>query len=102
MVNRFTAVVFGESAYARRVCLALVWGVSMAEDTEYYRERARIERIRADEAARANVAAIHAELARMFEAMAEQPELRLGSHASWPASSSPVDPQTASHSARSN
>ncbi len=61
----------------------------MAEDTEYYRERARIERIRVNEADRADVAAIHAELARMFEAMADQPDLRPGSHSTWPASSYP-------------
>lgn len=73
----------------------------MAEDTEYYRERARIERIRVNEADRVDVASIDAALARMFEAMADQPELRPGSRSTWPASSSPVNPQRAPNSARS-
>jgi len=74
----------------------------MSGNTEYYRERARIERNLADEADRADVAAIHAELARMFEAMADQPALRPGSSSTWPTSSSPEDPETASSSASSD
>lgn len=50
----------------------------MSNDTEYYRERARAERALATDAAQANVAAIHAELASLYEAMIDQPELRSG------------------------
>ena len=48
----------------------------MSDETEYYRERANAERALAGEASQANVAAIHAELARLYEAMIDQPELR--------------------------
>ena len=50
----------------------------MTDDIEYYRERALIESRRAAEAENADVAEVHAELARMFEALADQPELRIG------------------------
>jgi hypothetical protein len=45
-------------------------------DVAYYRRRARDERQRAKEAARANVAAIHEELAKQYEALVEHAELR--------------------------
>lgn len=48
-----------------------------SEDIEYYRERAKQEREAAADASQLNVAAIHEELARLYEALAEQPELRL-------------------------
>ena len=41
----------------------------MSDNTEYYRQRARIERKLAKEVSQANVAAIHEELARLYEAL---------------------------------
>lgn len=58
----------------------------MSNDTEYYRERARVERALAAHAAQANVAAIHAELATLYEAMIGQPELRPKRASAWPTS----------------
>lgn len=46
------------------------------QETEYYRARALEERFAATDAKQANVAAIHEELARLYNALAEQPELR--------------------------
>ena len=46
-------------------------------DLEYYRQRAAAERELAQAAERADVAAIHEELARQYEALAEHPELRV-------------------------
>ena len=46
------------------------------EDVEYYRQRAATERAMAKTAGRADVAAIHEELARQYEALVEQDELR--------------------------
>jgi hypothetical protein len=45
-------------------------------DVAYYRRRASDERHRAREASRANVAAIHEELAKQYEALIEHAELR--------------------------
>jgi hypothetical protein len=45
-------------------------------DIEYYRQRARTERRLAAAAERANVAVIHEELARQYEALVEKEELR--------------------------
>jgi len=45
-------------------------------DVAYYRRRADEERQRAKEAPRANVAAIHEELANQYEALVEHAELR--------------------------
>ena len=45
-------------------------------DTEYYRQRASAERELAKHAERANVAAIHAELARQYDALMNRAELR--------------------------
>ena len=45
-------------------------------DIEYYRRRAATERAMAATAERANVKAIHEELARQYEALVEQVELR--------------------------
>jgi hypothetical protein len=47
-----------------------------SRDTEYYRERAERERALARTSNRANVAAIHEELARQYEALVKQAELR--------------------------
>ena len=47
------------------------------DDVAYYRRRASDERKRAREASRANVAAIHDELARQYEALIEHKELRI-------------------------
>lgn len=44
-------------------------------DIEYYRERALTERALAKAAERQNVAEIHEELAKQYEALAEHPEL---------------------------
>ena len=46
------------------------------EETEYYRARALEERFAAADAKQANVAAIHEELARLYTALANHPELR--------------------------
>jgi hypothetical protein len=45
-------------------------------DTEYYRRRAVQERDMALQADRANVAAIHEELARRYQALVDRAELR--------------------------
>ena len=47
-----------------------------SEDIEYYRSRAAEEREAAADAEQSNVAAIHQELARLYDALAAQPELR--------------------------
>lgn len=49
------------------------------DETEYFRERAVTERALAVSAERIEVRAIHAELARLYDALVEQPELRPGS-----------------------
>jgi hypothetical protein len=52
-------------------------GVQMSdEDTEYFRARAVEERERAASSERGDVAAIHEELARQYEALVSQPALR--------------------------
>ena len=48
-----------------------------AQDVEYYRARAVEERRAAADATQSEVALIHAELARLYEALAERPDLRL-------------------------
>lgn len=45
-------------------------------DTAYYRDRANTERSRAIAAARKDVAAVHEELARLYQALVEQKGLR--------------------------
>ena len=47
-----------------------------SKDTEYYRQRAIAERTLALNSQRANVAAIHAELARQYRALVDKAELR--------------------------
>jgi transcription initiation factor TFIIIB Brf1 subunit/transcription initiation factor TFIIB len=47
-----------------------------SNDEDYYRGRALEERIAAEDAAQANVAQIHEELARLYDALADHPELR--------------------------
>ena len=49
-----------------------------SDDIEYYRARAAEERRAAADATQSEVAAIHAELARLYEALIGQPELGLG------------------------
>lgn len=46
------------------------------QDIEYYRHRAATELGMASEAERADVAAIHEELAKQYQALVEQSELR--------------------------
>jgi hypothetical protein len=46
------------------------------DDGSYYRERAQTERAMALASERQNVREIHEELARQYEALAEQAELR--------------------------
>ena len=46
-----------------------------SEDEDYYRARAIEERQAAEDASQREVAMIHAELARRYEALAEGPEL---------------------------
>ena len=50
--------------------------MSAQDDEDYYRGRALEERIAAEDAAQANVAQIHQELARLYDALADHPELR--------------------------
>ena len=45
-------------------------------DVAYYRQRAIDERYRALEASRSNVAVIHMELAKQYQALVDQAELR--------------------------
>ena len=45
-------------------------------DVEYYRQRASAERELAKDARRADIAAIHEELARQYEALVNRAELR--------------------------
>jgi len=45
-------------------------------DLEYYRQRAAAERKLARNAANRDIAEIHEELARQYEALIERPELR--------------------------
>ena len=47
-----------------------------SEDTEYYRQRAADERAMALKAERRDVAAIHEELARQYQALVDDTELR--------------------------
>lgn len=47
-----------------------------AKSTEFYRTRALGERASAEDVAKQNVAVIHAALAKEYEALAAQPELR--------------------------
>jgi len=48
----------------------------ISNDTEYYRRRANDERRLALQSERQNVAAIHEELARQYQALVDQAELR--------------------------
>ena len=50
--------------------------LTMSEDTAYYRERANAERALALKSARQNIAEIHEELARLYQALADQETLR--------------------------
>ena len=52
-----------------------------AHDEEYFRARAIEERQAAADATKSEVALIHAELARLYEALARRPELRTFSKA---------------------
>jgi len=47
-----------------------------SEDISYYRERARVERERAKESSAADIAEIHEELARLYDALVEHETLR--------------------------
>lgn len=47
-----------------------------SSDVEYYRQRAEAERRLAQDSRRADVAAIHEELARQYEALVNRAELR--------------------------
>ena len=49
-----------------------------SSDIDYYRQRAAAERELAKSANRANVAEIHEELARLYEALVEHKQLRPG------------------------
>lgn len=51
--------------------------MSSREEDYYYRARAIEERKAAADASQANVAMIHEELARLYEALAQHPELRI-------------------------
>jgi hypothetical protein len=50
--------------------------MSSQDDEDYFRRRAIEERMAAEDASQANVALIHLELARLYQALADQPELR--------------------------
>ena len=47
-----------------------------SEDFEYYRRRAAQEREAASNSEKQYIAEIHLELARLYDALADQPELR--------------------------
>ena len=47
-----------------------------SEDAAYYRQRAEVERERARSSTREDVALIHEELARLYDALVEHQELR--------------------------
>ena len=47
-----------------------------SEDISYYRERASVERDRAKSSSSADIAEIHEELARLYEALVEHESLR--------------------------
>ena len=51
-------------------------GPHVRTDAEYNRQRAEAETRMAQEASRADVAAIHAELAKQYQALVDQVELR--------------------------
>lgn len=53
-----------------------VVGAVQVSDVEYYRQRASAERELARDAGRADVAAIHEELARQYEALVNRADLR--------------------------
>ena len=48
----------------------------MSEDTAYYRQRATAERALALKSERQDIAEIHAELARLYQALVDQEDLR--------------------------
>jgi len=50
--------------------------MSAQNNEDYYRGRAIEERLAAEDASQVNVAQIHAELAKLYDALADQPELR--------------------------
>ena len=60
-----------------------------AKSSEYYRTRASSERAAAEDVTKQNVAVIHAALAKEYDALAAQPELRpelpeaYGSNGGW-------------------
>jgi hypothetical protein len=63
-----------------------------SEDISYYRERARVERERAKESSSADIAEIHEELARLYDALVEHESLRPTLHivtrrVAWPSTS---------------
>ena len=47
-----------------------------SDEIEYYRMRAEVERKAAADASQSDVAVIHLELARLYEALVREPELR--------------------------
>ena len=47
-----------------------------SEDLEYYRQRAAVERERAKSSSRLDIAEIHEELARLYDALVEHEGLR--------------------------
>lgn len=55
----------------------------LQSDREYYRQRAVAAREMAEDAANAEVAAIHKELARQYDALAERPELECSAPSSF-------------------
>lgn len=52
------------------------WTAMSSEDINYYRERAQVERQRARESSNADIAEIHEELARLYDALVEHESLR--------------------------
>lgn len=57
-----------------------------SEDVEYYRQRAVDERALALKAERREIAAIHEELARQYQALVDQAELRTPANSDFPPS----------------
>ena len=65
-----------ESADSEKASLCFMRVEVPSLDVEYFRQRAAAERELASQSERANVAAIHDELARQYEALVNRAELR--------------------------
>lgn len=74
-ISNVVAIRLGRAVLIRPKPTVLEIVVS-SSDVEYYRQRADAERQMAQDSDRANVAAIHEELARQYDALVNRAELR--------------------------